>query len=501
MGFMNALGRTVGELRSGLRMPYHEDLMELELKKLRQAAEEAADLVMKQSQAENPQIPLRKQTWNKADEIARIQAFERAGIDPNALSSGRKTRAEADIAEQQAKAFTQGLSQITSPYALAALGLGKDVKPIAESGGAFFRQYDPDNFMTGQVTPESQAKIGKYKAETETERFETGQAQIELADKFMRLGIAKDFFDTAKDPLLRMDAAQDKSVSDAKEVEYTGKDGKSHKGMMTRTPSGNYVVTDVTKSGEPITVPSSSEEDSLARRAKLLVRTGRAKNEKEAMTLLTSKLTETPEQAWSTIVRGNVKNPLTGKRYSADEIMQNAMQQWAMERPGQPLPSNITETINNMDVGDKQKNALQSQVTKYDALVKQLTSATTPTVPTLPATVIPEVATANAPPPLPEPALMPQATPPPPAPAPEPAITLRKPTPDVMNSALAAIDSGSNPLEVRNALIQSGYDMTPHSVIQDAILAINMGVPREAITQRLTKLGYDPAALAQQGGA
>ena len=497
MSFFEAILSPVAKIGGGAQSVF-DDIVIGAAERRQKAKEDAAmatiaDLMEQKERAgKPPEIPYRPQEWTSMDELRLWQQFPKAGVDP-------KAKAEAELAMQKAENYNKGSSQITSPYALAALGLGKDVKPIAESGGAFFRQYDPDNFMTGQVTPESQAKIGKYKAETETERFETGKAQTELTDKLIRLGVAKNFFDSTTDPLLLMDAAQDKSVSDAKEVEYTGKDGKTHKGMMTRTPSGGYVVTDVTKGGEPITVPASSEEDALARKAQLLVDTGRAKSMKEAMTLLTSKLTETPEQAWSTIVRGNVKNPVSGRRFSADEIMLNALEQWSMERPGQPLPSNIAETINNMDVSDKQKSALQSQVEKYNVMVKQLAPATAVAAQKPLPPVIPAVATANAPPPLPEPAPMAQVAPP--APAPEPAITLRKPTPDVMNSALAAIDSGSNPLEVRNALIQSGYDMTPHSVIQDAILAINMGVPREAITQRLTKLGYDPAALAQQGGA
>ena len=499
MSFFESILSPVGSILGGAQAAADEAVMRGRLRRKKQQEDAAmatiADLMEQKERAgKPPEIPYRPQEWTAMDELRLWQQFPKAGVDP-------KAKAEAELAMQKAENYSKGSSQITSPYALAALGLGKDVKPIAESGGAFFRQYDPDNFMTGQVTPESQAKIGKYKAETETERFETGKAQTELTDKLIRLGVAKNFFDSTTDPLLLMDAAQDKSVSDAKEVEYTGKDGKTHKGMMTRTPSGGYVVTDVTKGGEPITVPGGTSEDATLRKANLLVQSGRAKDMKEALTILTSKLTETPEQAWSTIVRGNVKNPLTGKRYGADEIMLYALEQWSMERPGQPLPSNIAETINNMDVSDKQKSALQSQVEKYNVMVKQLEPVTAAAAQKQLPPVIPTVATANAPPQLPEPAPMAQAAPPAPAPAPEPAITLRKPTPDVMNSALAAIDSGSNPLEVRNALIQSGYDMTPHSVIQDAILAINMGVPREAITQRLTKLGYDPAALAQQGGA
>ena len=422
----------------------------------------------------DPDNPLLDTTGKYQHEtaLAKTKADEAKTKASEAIHQLAIKQAEAETAKLKAQAFAETLPTITDPAARINIGMGKEYQPVSYSGGVFFDQYDPDNPLLDTT--------GKYQHETALAKTKADEAKS-------RLDVTTKALDNPElHPLLAVDIAQNKPVFDAQEVTIEGADGKTRQGMARLTPTGDYVGTVIKDAtGQPLNIPPESGDSATLQKAKEMVQYGRAENIKEALTILTSTLSDTPEKAWTKIVNDNTKNPFTGKRLPGNEIISNAIEQWTLARPGESFPETIVKTINQMELSDPEKEKILASITRYNDAFK---------IPEAAPTVIPAF---NSPPQSP----VTPAPPPVSAAAPElPAIPAAIPaatpeqqplTPVAIQASWAAIQQGKKPEEVQQALTEQGFDISPESVNRMAIDAVNSGVPANVLQQYLSSIGIE----------
>lgn len=469
--FFEAVLSPIGALAGGAQAAFDRARLRVEEEKQEAIKRRLAELEQQKHLAQNHQLPGAQ--FGIPEQIELAQMYQKADLDP--------------VAIEKARLFRENVSQITNPAALVNIAQGKEYKPVSQSGGVFFNPYDTKNPLL-KTTDKYQAETATAKLGTEKAKAQKREAQAKanLAEERTRLfniNIAK-----ITDPLLQLDAAQDKSVFEAKEAEIEGKDGTVHKGMAVITPRGTYeaqtIVDAVTK--EPLKIPKESTKGKKSPemlKAQELVDAKVEPDLPSALQRIYSSRQDTPEQTWSKIVRSNTKNSLTGKPYKAEQILTNSIQQWTMENRGQPFPDNIVETINLIDMGTSEKQKILDQVSRYNKAFK-----TEPTkqpdvmtsLPTVPATIAP-----TRPP-------IPTSAPVPPPPLPEPELPPEQPlTPIAIQGAWTAIQQGESPQAVQQALTKEGFDTSAESVNRLAIDAINQGVPAEEIQQYLSLIGLN----------
>ncbi len=292
-----------------------------------------------------------------------------------------------------------------------------------------------------------------------------------------------------------MDAAQNKSVFNAQKVEIEGKDGKTHQGMATLNPSGKYEASAVTdaSTGEPLTIPAESSNKTSPEmiKAREMVEYGFAKSIPDAMEIIYSSKDASPDKRWSDIGSSNTKNPFTGQRLPPHQVMRNSIEQWAMEKRGQPFPDNVVETLDILNIEDREKAEILASVDSYN---KAFTPAPAPApnpaqqqVATNIAAQLPTAPTAAGIPPV-IPDIAPEQQP---AQLPAQQETLQPLTPLAIQTAFTQIRQGEKPEAVKKELQQSGFDLSEESVNRLAIDAINSGVPAEELQQYFSLIGID----------
>ena len=467
MNIFESLLSPVGKIAAGAQNAFDDAI--IAARKNRQLDKEAEirnkiiALEQQKQQAQNPQTPLRPQTFGTPEQLELMQAYGKADIDP--------------IAMLKAKTFEEELAKVENPAARINIAAGKEYKPVSQSGGVFFNPYDASNPLIGTTD--------KYSAQTREAKAKADEAEI-------RQQVFSENINQISNPLLALDAAQDKAIFDAQKVEIEGEDGTTRQGFATLTPSGEYVGKTVKDTeGKPLKIPTESSTTKPTADMQNVPYFAKLWNvsEGEAARILKSRASETPEQAWSTIVRGNVKNPTSGRRLSADDIVMNSLEQWVIERPGEALPKNIKDSINNLDLSEKEKTDILAKVETFNQAVAAPQAApvaqpvpTPAPVPAPPASAPPMPPPSVAPVPVAPVAAPPQA---PPQPEPQPL------TPVAIQTAWSAIQQGKQPEEVQKALVENGFDISPDSVNRMAIDAVNAGVPANVLQQYLASIGIE----------
>ncbi len=472
MSLLDDFQRWSGENRARRLRPIQEMQMDLAIKKqqeldalkAQQAAEALQRVIALQQQQKQAQGT---DAFGIDKQLALHQARNQAGIDP--------------VAMLRTKMFEEAAAKIQNPAARINIAQGKEYKPVSYSGGVFYNPYDSSNPLISTT--------GKYSAETR-------QAQAKAKEAEIRQKVFAEKINEITDPLLLLDAVQNKSVFNVERAEVEGEDGTTRQTFAALTPSGGFVEKAFRDTeGKPLKIPAQSGSKPTADMlnteyyAKLWNKTPA-----ETARILKSRANETPEQAWSTIVRGNVINPFTKQRLSANDLLSSSLEQWVIERPGEALPDNIQETIKNLKLSDKDKKTILAQVEQYNQAVSKPVKQTAPTA-TLPATPTPT--------PVPTTVVTPAITVPKPTPRPvtAPVMPATLPVPDVpptetqpltpmaIQTAWSAIQNGKQPEEVQQTLLKQGFDLSPESVNIMAIDAVNSGVPVNVLQQYLSSIG------------
>ena len=454
--------RAEQKIRNDLALEKEKNLQAIRRQQANEALQNAITLEkQREAASQPPQIPYRQQTFGLPEELSLYQAYGQAGIDP-------VKRAEAKTARLKAQAFAEALPSITEPSARVNIGMGKEHKPVSHSGGVFFNQYDPDNPLLDTTN--------KYKHETALAKNKADEAQT-------RLDVVTQALNNPElDPLLGVDIANNKTVFGSSKVEIEGKDGKTRQGMARLTPSGNYVadtITDLT-TGQPLIIPAESGDSATLQKAKEMVQYGRSPNIKEALTTLTSTLTDTPEKSWAETVTRNTHDRVSGRRLPDNEVASNSIRDWALAHPGEPFPEHIVKGINLMELSDPEKQKILASISRYNDAFK---------IPETPAdlttdSVAPSLPLTSVAPPVPVTQSELPATP--------AAMPEQQPlTPVAIQASWTAIQQGKKPEEVQQALTEQGFDISPESVNRMAIDAVNSGVPANVLQQYLSSIGIE----------
>ncbi len=447
MGFFDGLQQWAGENRAKRLRPIREMETQLAIQKAtklqtlkeQQAAEalnKVVTLEQQKQQAQNPQVPLRPQTFGRPEELQLFQAYNKAGLDPKAMAEARTARLAAD-------AFADAIPNVQTDEGKINIGLGKEYKPHV------YRQN------------ESKADEAAF-----------------------RLQNLEKNFDLITDPLLALDVVQDKSIFDIQKAEIVGADGKTEQGFFSLTPSGGFQKMDITgNQGQPLNIPTETTKPTTdmlntAYYAKLW-----GISEAEAAKILKSSPAELPEKSWSTIVRSNVHNPVTGRRLDKNDIIKNSEEQWAIERRGQPLPANSTDIINNLVQEEDEKKAILANTDKLNKSLTQLKThaAESNTPNATDETFTPEQTRSRR---SASPVTAAQSV------SPSAQHSAAQPlTPNAVNIAWQSVNRGESLEKVQKVLVEQGFDISQESVNLMAIDAINSGVPANVMQQYLSSIG------------
>ena len=508
MGFFDAFQQWAGENRAKRLRPIEQmkNEVQLELERRRaiakqlqeQAFLDTAGALQKQkkraeSLAQNPNQVLSRTepdpVWNETNELYLLDAFNRAGIDREAV-------AKANQAELATDAFKRGLENIDNSAALVNIGMGKEYKPVELEGGIFYNPYDTQNFNLGSTQ--------KHQAETKLEQSKAAEQALRLAN-----------IRALKDPLMQINATANKELGKPIEAEVEGPNGETHKTLITQDSSGGYHHAPVTdRAGKPLVIPpeavggGSSGLTTDQKNVKYYSQLW-GKTEAETAEILKSKSLFSDTGFIEDRLIKNAQGPY-GSRNSDKKILTATFDDFVRARHGSYFPDYFKDEINRSStMKDKEKEELIAEIDNYNQKVSEMMLAkktitpevtpvaqapiaqplTPPIVPAMPASAV-------VPAGEPKPVTLPSIQTPPAIPSPEPVakppvpVPEAQPVPDFVTMAETVL-SNNSPVEINAALKKQGFDLSPQAMGAMAIDAINQGVSVQDIQQLYQLMGIE----------
>ncbi|PJE79286.1 hypothetical protein CI610_01751 [invertebrate metagenome] len=446
MGFFEALLSPVGKVFGGVQKAYDDTVISG-----RRARAEELNAEKKQQQqiAYNRVATLEQQrksnpeAWGVPEQLQLYNAYGNAGIDPEKRLKYQQQR-------EQQQLFQEAFDQIEDPVKRLNVLNKNTVQNVKFSGGTAYNPYDTENWYVGS---------------TSKNRAEARQAQQEAELNQLRTQTVKTFLeDPDINPMLKMDAAQDKSVFKGERITVDDGKGNLSTSYAVLTPSGEMRAAPVLEkgTGNPLKIPTTT-------------RTGQQ-----------YKLTRSPPEEWNYIYQNKAKSDSFGIRPSAYEVLTNSLEDWTRGQYGKPIPVDIKTMIKRENMTDKEKGDLLALVDSYEAATEKINQPAQATVrkPTGKLPAIPDSQYIPSPLPVTPPDL---TTPPP---TPEPQAPPKQPlTTQAIGEAMQEISSGKPSGQVLNGLEQQGYDLSQESIGLMAVNAVNQGVPPEVIQQYFSALG------------
>ena len=126
MSFFESILSPIGEIAAGAQNAFDDAIIAARKRRSEEEKQQVLNTIVsleqQKQQAENPQIPLRPQTFGKPEELQLFQAYSQAGIDPKKI-------AEAQTARLAADAFSKAIPNVKSDVGRINIGLGKEYKP------------------------------------------------------------------------------------------------------------------------------------------------------------------------------------------------------------------------------------------------------------------------------------------------------------------------------------------------------------------------------------
>lgn len=512
MGFFDWVGYQLGGMQAGFdkrqaenRLAKEKRLLDEQLARQQLALNQVVELERQKELAADWQKEYgnKKETDNlhgpipefdKADQLRLYQQYGQAGLDPEKV-------ADAQQAELAADAFRRGVANITNDAALVNIGMGKEYKPVELEGGVFYNPYDTKNFNLGSTQ--------KHLAETQL-------VQSEAAEQALRLANIR----ALKDPLMQINATNNKELGTPMEAEVEGTNGETHRALITQDSSGGYHHATVTdKSGNPLVIPPEAVGggDGLTTDQKnVKYYSGLwGKTEAETAEILKSRSLFSDAGFLEDRLVKNAQGPY-GMRNSDREVLTATFDDFVRARYGSSFPTHFIDEINrSTTMKPAEKEALIQQIEDYNDKVLEIrlagqqapqpivtpaaqtvvqpavtTAVSNAALPVTPAPVQPQP-TMPASSTAPAPDLMPETQPAaPPVPIPE-----LPPAPDFMAFAETVMTNDS-PAQINAALKKQGFDLSSQAMSAMAIDAINQGVSIQDIQQLYQLIGISWAPQA-----
>ena len=489
MSFLESFARNIGHLRAGVygpsmeneyrqRLQYDQNLFNQQLARQQAAVDILAKLEQQRQQAEhvreNP-VPEGHDTvepqFGFPEQMRMYQAYNQAGLDPKAIADTQKARVATEALEQ-------AIGGVKNPYALANIAHGLDASPYRQVGQSIYNRFSGGHNLTDEGV--AKARLAQGKADEQEWRLQTFKEHM------------------PDDPLMIVNALNSKELGKPMEAEVEGPDGKTHKAMITQTPTGAFRYSAVAgEDGKPLVIPAESLDKSSSeyRLAQELVRTNVAPNLTEAMKIATFSKTKNPEVAFGDIYDSYLKDDTGYNLRDAKERMEKTILDFVVKYPDLEIPK-IEQRIKQLRLPEADEQALLAAAGEHNKIVKEQQNVSGPVrqdtgkpdnKPDL-LGLIQQRNQQNAgrqPPPMPAP--MPTMAPPP-APIPEP-LPVPEPPPMDFNRFAETVMTHNSPADINAALQKQGFNLNPETAGVMAIDAINQGVPAKEIQQLFGLLG------------
>lgn len=473
MGFFENLGNIKADIQLPLIERQLQSKLNLQKQQRANALDEAQALIKQRSQAQNPQTPLRPQTFTGADQFKLSQQLNLAGIDESDIARAAKYRAEAKQAQLRTQGLQQALEGVESPYAKANIANKLDVSPVRMSGETAYNRFDPNNWLAG-ITPKGQAQAQSAQLKAQEENF-----NLEVMARVMQ------------DPQIpfskKLDYINKKELSESERVAVTGQDGKKVYATRYWTPSGTVIQKDTdAESGATVAIPADNQ--TFADQAKIDSLIAANYDPDEAARIVLGK------DKSNQVIYGEIaKTNQAGSQYAAPiedpfELILKNITDYRRRRPGQTLPPNIVQSIKLEKLPQEQEKELLNLVENTNTVARLANSQATEQAEKQleQKSALEEEAKKK----LRQPRINQK-------PASQPVTTQpSKPlTPEVMDSAYQAAKAGAKPVQIRTRLEENGFDMSQETIGRMAIDAINQGADPKQVAQRFQAMGYDLGAL------
>ena len=494
MSFLESFARNIGHLRAGVygpsmeneyrqRLQYDQNLFNQQLARQQAAVDILAKLEQQRQQAEhvreNP-VPEGHDTvepqFGFPEQMRMYQAYNQAGLDPKAIADTQKARVATEALEQ-------AIGGVKNPYALANIAHGLDASPYRQVGQSIYNRFSGGHNLTDEGV--AKARLAQGKADEQAWRLKTLQEHM------------------PDDPLMIVNALNSKELGKPTEAEVEGPDGKTHKAMITQTPTGAFRYSAVAgEDGKPLVIPAEAVGSDLTTDQKNVRYYSKLWGLPEAETaeILKSKSRYSDVGSWEALYQKNIPGA-GGLRNDDVDILNNTFTDFIRTRYGQDIPINIEALIAASDMTDNEKKQLRDKVERYkQEIFEQRLAGKAPEAPQAsppPSQNLMDIIVQNrqqngvTPPPMPKPPPMPAPMPtmaPPPAPIPEP-LPVPEPPPMDFNRFAETVMTHNSPADINAALQKQGFNLNPETAGVMAIDAINQGVPAKEIQQLFGLLG------------